>query len=287
MTFVPAVATSPDAAPRLLRAVDLLSNAELPTPGLRVWSDDWGLWCHLRHLRAAPQGNREQQLRALLEQAERELVLHGLGFEHVVRTWFCLDEILEWYGAFNRVRTEFFRERGLLTGAIPASTAVGGSNAAGSAVAASLLAVRPHDERLRVTPLPSPRQCEATRYASSFSRALQVSWPGARRVWISGTAAIDARGDSLHPGDGVAQIEATLDVVRDLLGSAHLSFQDVLEARAYFRRVADARHLGLVRRRLGAGRLQAARAEICRDELLFELELTAGTGPSVMPGWLP
>ena len=35
----------------------------------------------------------------------------GMSFGNVMRTWFYLDRILEWYHEFNHVRTAFFRER--------------------------------------------------------------------------------------------------------------------------------------------------------------------------------
>jgi len=249
--------------------------------------DHHATWCHLPNITAPRHETRESQLLEVLQRVESELALAGLAFEDVVRTWFAVDGILEWYDSFNRVRNGFFRARSLLDGAVPASTAVGGRNATGSAVTASVLAVRPHDTTCTRRPLRSPRQCEATAYASAFSRAFAVEWPGSLRVYVSGTAAIDVNGNSMHRGDARAQVQTTLDVVEDLLRGQDLAFAHTLEAKAYFRRREDARWITILRSRGLVGDVQCAQAEVCRDELLFELELTAGWGPGPpLPGLL-
>ena len=263
----------------LREAAELLTDGAHPNPCRRELVEPHATWCYLPHIAATPGQAPDSQLLEVLHHMESELALAGLAFTDVIRTWFAVDRILDWYDSFNRVRNDFFRDRGLLGGPIPASTAVGGQSATGSAVSASAIAVRPHDASLTRRPLQSPRQCEATHYASAFSRAFAVDWPGSYRVYVSGTAAIDEHGRSMHRGDTRAQVQTTLDVIEDLLRSVDLTFAHALDAKAYFRRRQDAPLIDLVHQRGVAVPVSCARAEICRDELLFELELTAGWGP--------
>ena len=131
---------------------------------------------------------------------EAALRLAGMDFSHVVRTWLFLDEILAWYRELNQARDAFFTSRGVYDGLVPASTGIGARNPAGTAVVAELLAVQPKSSRVRIRSVPSPLQCPALQYHSSFSRAVEVAQPDHRRLFISGTASIGPDGRSAHAG---------------------------------------------------------------------------------------
>lgn len=111
-----------------------------------VYSDGLAEYCHLAGV-IAPDltADRSRQTRAVLERFERVLALVGMTFGDVVRTWFYNDHILDWYDEFNAVRTQFFKERGVLNGLVPASTGIGGGNLDGAALVGEALAVRPLD----------------------------------------------------------------------------------------------------------------------------------------------
>lgn len=272
---------------RVAEAAEILFAAAPATRGSRVWEEAHGRWCLLPLVLGSPDLGREAQLDEVLCRAEGWLDEAGMSFADVVRTWFVVDGLLDWYADFNRVRTRFFTERGVFTHLVPASTAIGGALRGGSAVAARVLAVRPRRPSLRARRVASPLQGEALDYASAFSRAVELSWPGARRLYVSGTASIDGEGRSLHAGRVDAQITTTLDVVEALLARAGMGWSAVLEATAYLRDASHVGHLHQLRSRGLRAPLAVARAEICRDELRFELELSAGEGPSPMPGGLP
>jgi enamine deaminase RidA (YjgF/YER057c/UK114 family) len=278
----------------------LSSPSELTTPLCEngkvlghFWDDDFGRWCEL--VRLTDEGHassRGEQVSVLFRDICRLLAHAELGFEHVVRTWFFLDHILDWYGEFNQVRTRFLAERSLL-GRAPASTAVGQSQLPGIAAVASVLAVRPHEQRLVVAFPPSPLQSSALDYGSSFSRAASISWPKGKRLFISGTASIAPDGQSTHLGDFSGQVESTMDVVAALLLEQGLGFEQVVNATAYIRPPAleavgcpSTLELSAEQRsrfacakesweRRGGGHLFHEPAQVCRDELLFELELEA------------
>ncbi len=222
----------------------------------------------------APPG---MQAREAFERAEATLRLAGMGFEHVYRTWLFVEDILGWYGDLNRVRTAFYSERGVFRGVVPASTGVGASNPVGAALTMDALAVSPLDGRIQIRPVESPLQCSAQNYGSSFSRALEIVEPGLRRLVVSGTASIGRDGSTLCVGDVAAQTDWTLDVVEAILRSRAMDWSDVTRAVAYFRNPSDWCVLPDRWVRRGAPDLPVitAASVICRDDLLFEIELDA------------
>lgn len=243
-----------------------------------VWSDGGVRFCRLGDLRPAKaRGTPREQARATLELMEGVLAEAGLSFADVVRTWFYNQDILGWYGEFNAARDAFFAERGLFGKLVPASTGIGGLNPHGTALVAGLLAVRAKGSAGKATALPSPLQCPAPAYGSSFSRAVELALPGQRRILVSGTASIDPAGATAHPGNPEAQVELTLRVVQAILRERGAGFGDVVRGIAYLRRAEDAAAWARQRDLQGLADLPVVvtRNEICRDDLLFELEVDA------------
>jgi enamine deaminase RidA (YjgF/YER057c/UK114 family) len=233
--------------------------------------------------------SRPEQAHEVLETMEAGLAAAGMDFTHVVRTWFYLDDILSWYGPFNDVRTGFFAERRVLDGVVPASTGIGMVGRAcwplagrmptppSAALFADLLAMRPKRAEVRICSVASPLQCCAREYGSSFSRAVEVSLSGVRRLYVSGTASIDAAGQTVHAGDARRQVAKTMEAVQAILGSRGMGWSDVVSGVAYFKRSQDAPVLAAYLRERGLPALPLALAcgEVCRDELVFELEVEA------------
>jgi enamine deaminase RidA (YjgF/YER057c/UK114 family) len=202
----------------------------------------------------------------------------GMGMNNLARTWFFLDRILSWYGDFNGVRNDFFSRTELRAAGVPASTGVGGRNPAAASLASAAWAVRASDPASHpLVIVPSPLQCPAPAYGSAFSRALEIQSPGFRQLLVSGTASIEPGGRTAHPGDVQAQIGLTMEVVDAILASRGMSFSDVTRATAYYRSASDApRFAGwLDRHDLRRMPVVHACCDICRDDLLFEIELDA------------
>ncbi len=223
----------------------------------------------------------DEASRALLL-AEEILGDRGWSFADVSRTWFYLDDILDWYDGFNRARTGVFEGLGLLdhspTSVIPASTGIGGRNARGHRCTLDLLATRPLAGReLSVERLRNPLQNEAPEYGSAFSRGLNVATDRCRYLLVSGTASIDESGDTVHPGDFDCQARRTLDNIESLLASGGAVFDDICQASAFVKRPQD---VGRLRRILKLRGLQnlplvVTIEDVCRDDLLVELDATA------------
>lgn len=220
---------------------------------------------------------REEQARWVFEALESALPLAGMNFSHVVRTWLYLDNILAWYDGFNKVRRAFFSARKVYDGLVPASTGIGSSNSAGTAIVADALAILPKDPRVRLQALPSPLQCPALEYGSAFSRAAEVTMPDHRRLFVSGTASIDPQGRTAHVGNAEAQTRLTMEVVEAILKSRKMDWSDVNRAIAYFSRAADAPVFDRYCAARGLPRFPVVltKGDICREDLLFEIEVDA------------
>lgn len=244
----------------------------------RIFDDGPTRHCLLGDIRPTdPFAPCELQAQQVFENLEAALSRAGLSLTHVARTWLFLDDILAWYGPFNEVRREFFERRQLFDHTVPASTGVGVKNPTGAALVAGAWAVAPTNGSLRVAEVGSPLQCPAPAYGSCFSRAVEIVTPGWRRMFISGTASIAPNGESVCAGDLDGQIDLTLQVVRAILVSRGLDYADVTRATAYLRNPADAPLFRKWCGKLGLENwpLVVTQAVVCRDELLFEIELDA------------
>lgn len=218
------------------------------------------------------------QAAQLFQRMEDALAQVDMTFaDHVARTWFYLDDILDWYGDFNQARDQFFRARGVFDKRVPASTGIGGANRAGAAIRGDLLAVQPLHPDVVVQPVPSPLQCPALEYGSSFARAMEILTPDLQRLTVSGTASIAPEGHTLHVGDVDAQIDLSMRVVHAILEARGLSWEHSVRAVGYTKNRADFDRYRAWADRNGLAELPVAlvQNDVCRDDLLFELELDA------------
>jgi len=220
---------------------------------------------------------REKQLTAVLEMLNWILITNDFHFTDTVRTWFYLDHLLDWYTEFNEIRTAFFKERGVFEKMVPASTGIGAANPWGAALTCDLLAIQPKTSAVEIESISSPLQDSALKYASSFSRAVEIRLPSHHSLLISGTASIDACGRSQYEGDPQRQIERTLEVVTALLESRRMTWGNVNRGIAYFTDMADrAKFTSLCQAQgIPAFPLAMSHADVCRHDLLFELEVDA------------
>ncbi len=156
----------------------------------------------------------------------------------------------------------------------PAACALG-TPAAAAITLACLAANRPG------LPLENPRQVSAYRYpdrygpqSPSFSRAMLTPPDRGRRLLlVSGTASIVGH-ESRHLGDVGAQCDEALANLHALFAASRTAganpTEPALSFRAYLRRPAD---LALVQARFAhEPNALFLQAEICRDELLVEIE---------------
>ncbi len=229
-------------------------------------------------LPADPTASPTKQTASVFEEIEAALNEVGMDFSNIARNWLYMDRILEWYDPFNRARDEFFRSRKVYDSMVPASTGIGSANLFGTAIAASTIAVKPkRPGSITVQSVDSPLQCTAQAYGSSFSRAVEIGAAGYRSLLISGTASIAPGGATAHIGDETKQLELTLDVVEAILQSRGMGWGEATRGVMYLKKPEFFKAWQQVREKRGIAEapISAIVADICRDDLLVELELDA------------
>lgn len=228
-------------------------------------------------------GQDVEQARAMFEKTESALRQSGGDMRSVVRTWIWLDDILCWYKDFNKVRTQFFNERGLIKEIgkhhLPASTGIGAVPAGGEKCALDLFAVVGDQDSTKFY-LKGGEQSSAFDYGSAFSRASRTTTPAGEAVFVSGTAAVDQNGATEHVDDIINQIKSTINHLRAILKDAGCRDQEIVQMIAYcktvkvekvFRKMCDDLKWPII----------TAICDICRDNLLFELEAIAYPGARI------
>jgi chorismate lyase / 3-hydroxybenzoate synthase len=240
-------------------------------------------------------GNSAEALLQATRTAYQEVftVLEETQHRHLIRVWNYLPEINgdaegdERYRHFNSARQTAFRESGRsVVGTVPAACALG--SPAGSPISIYFLASR-HPPKM----IENPRQISAYHYppkfgvhSPMFSRACVLSESGGTNFFVSGTASIVGY-ETIHHGDVTAQtretltnIEALLDEANRVMGSAHYSM-DALKFKVYVRRASD---LAAIERALSSSLSESTsivylRADVCREDLLVEIEATGESRP--------
>ena len=228
------------------------------------------------------------QARRMIQRAAHLLAAQGASYRDVVRTWFYLSNILAWYPEFNQARSAVYRELGLMPinggsfQRLPASTGIRGEVFPGATGTLDLLAVvGPPESRPLIRQLSNQAQPEAITYGSAFSRGALIREPEGSLIQVSGTAAIDEQGRSLHPGDVRAQIDCTFDKIAVLIEPEGATLADIAAACVFVKRPEDA----LVYQEQAAARglenLPAVImvADVCREELLFEIDAEVAFDP--------
>ena len=243
-----------------------------------TYEDDYARYCRLRGV--IPQdlkASRIDQTRSAFETMDAALKLNGFKFTDTVRTWIYLDQLLEWYDDFNAVRTQYFNETGIFNHMVPASTGIGAANQYGSAIMMDVLAVKPKSDSLRIQEVTTPLQNPALNYKSSFSRAVEMAYPTHKTLLISGTASIDPSGATVHVDDPEKQIRLTMDVIKAILESRGMGWDDLFRGIAYFKSMSYLPIYERVASELGITRfpLAISHADVCRHDLLFEIEVDA------------
>lgn len=214
---------------------------------------------------------RPEQARQMLERARLLLESMGGRYAEVARTWIYLADILDWYADFNRVRNQAYLDLGPR---FPASTGIAGRAPAGAACVMDLHAVLSGPP---ATFLGNARQMDAVRYGSAFSRAALWDEGSCRHLLVSGTASIDEQGATFAPGDFVAQAHRTIENVESLLCRSEMRWDDVAAATVFLKHPQDLDAYRAVAASHGIPDLPSVVvvADICRPDLLFEMEVTA------------
>ncbi|HUO83934.1 MAG TPA: hypothetical protein VM534_02370, partial [Thermoanaerobaculia bacterium] len=204
------------------------------------------------------------------------------GYPSLLRIWNHVSSInieaegRERYRRFCIGRYDAFARRGFaLRGDLPAASAVGMGS--GALRIYFLASKRPGVQ------MENPRQVAAWDYpprygprSPSFSRATIREWEDERQIYLSGTASIVGH-ESRHPGDAAAQFEETRRNIEAILRRVAPEWparDGQTLVKLYVRREEDAPLLAdRVRGAFGDASLLILQADICREELLLEIEM--------------
>ena len=241
-------------------------------------------------------GAGKTPLQQATESAYRQVfaLLDTLHYPYLFRFWNYIADInthsfgLERYRQFNLGRQDAFLAHGRdVVGNVPAACALGfnqGASAPGPLTIAFLAG--------RVAPLniENPRQISAYQYpqqygprSPTFSRASLVRLGQNEVLFVSGTASIVGHA-TLHPSDVVAQTRETMANIAAVLDEANRlarqpSFDLAsLHYKVYVRHPADLARIRSELERIVGATLNAVylQADVCRQDLLLEIEATVG-----------
>jgi len=121
-------------------------------------------------------------------------------------------------------------------------------------------------------------------YDRAFSRGIKIDLGICSLLFISGTASIGENGETLYPGDFLAQTKRTFDNLTTLLQSEDVGWQDVVQTRCYLKDMRNYEKFNVFRTRFyKKQKLQlfpasvCIEANLCRPKLLIEIEAIAIT----------
>jgi chorismate lyase / 3-hydroxybenzoate synthase len=219
----------------------------------------------------------------------RLLAFHrAKGYPALLRIWNFFDRLLEpaqdraldRYQAFCAGRQQALETMRVEASALPAATAIG---TATPGFLVYLVATREPGIQIE-----NPRQVSAYHYppdygpkSPTFSRATLKHWASGPQLYISGTASIVGHA-SLHRGDVEAQADEVINNLEALIHSTReghgldtlKSPADLSLLKVYMRHARDLERVReRIRTRIGAHpAMLFLRGDICRDELLVEIE---------------
>lgn len=243
----------------------------------RIFRNDQGEFLTLSVIPQSEDGPAPIQAKNMLKNGES--ILHHIqsNLFSVPRTWMWLDDVLSWYDDFNLVRNDFFRERGLIgngsANKMPASTGIGIGPYFGGRCAMDLIAVIQPANSLEYLDA-GGNQDSAFKYGSAFSRATKAPSPAGSNVFISGTASIGPDGETTHIDNAPRQIEDTIKNVRAVLRELECCDDDVVQAIVYCKTKDIEKYFYDTWGDLNWPYITAV-TDVCRDNLLFEIEATA------------
>ncbi|MEZ5663457.1 MAG: hypothetical protein R3E94_07985 [Burkholderiaceae bacterium] len=234
---------------------------------------------------AVPDGHSRLERASAQIYRQMFTLLDQQGLPHLWRIWNYLPDIhgqemgLERYRQFNVGRAEGFASAARsVVGRVPAACALGVRQ--GPLTVAFLAGASP------AVPLENPRQLSAFRYpqrygpqSPTFARAALAYPDGQEWLLVSGTASIVGH-ETRHAGDVRAQCHETMENLQAVVDQANGCRRSVrpfdldgMGLRVYLRHARDLDVVReVVRERCPGAALGCVQADVCREDLLVEIE---------------
>lgn len=235
-----------------------------------------------------------------LRRVEAVLREKQMPVSSIVRQWNYIEDIVgispeghQHYQVFNDARTRFYHTAEWTDG-YPAATGIG---TRGGGVRIDIDAMVVREGAIRIYPLDNPLQVPAHAYSPKvllgegnkttpkFERAKAVVYPRGMMIYVSGTAAIRGE-ESLAEMNVEKQAVATLENITYLISHRNLTDagidvtrEPVLQyLRVYLKRKEDEVPVRRLLEKACPGLpVACVVADVCRDELLIEIEGVAET----------
>lgn len=214
-----------------------------------------------------------------------------LGFPQIYRVWNYIGKIndsndagLERYRDFCRGRADAFSDLAWAPHALPSGTGIGFAE---GGITVFLLARRTSDAANVENPLQMPAYEYPDTYgprSPSFARATSVTAVGAPSLYISGTASI--RGHRTIGNTLEEQIQVTMENIDALLASSDGDPVRFETLKIYVRHQEDMDTVATAfrdRYKVTAHAAPVLRADICRSDLLLEVEGVASRNDGPRP----
>lgn len=224
----------------------------------------------------------DEQSGELFRHIDVLLKKEGFPINSIVRQWNYIEQITasdgdnQHYQSFNNARAVFYKKTDWPLG-YPAATGIG-ANLGG--VLIDFDAVLLHNPQDKINPIDNKLQIAAHAYSAQvlkkasdaketpkFERAKSLTIGGNKKVYVSGTAAI--RGEESLKNVGIEkQLKITMENIAELTGSAKL-----VMLRVYLKHKEDfSISEALLREMYPDLPISYMWADVCRDELLIEIE---------------
>ena len=235
-------------------------------------------------------------------QMRAEVEANGFLFPQVFRTWLYQGHIVleegetQRYKELNRARSDFFYgtrflekyqpKDAPLRAIYPASTGIGADDVD---IATGCQAIKTDRDDALVVPLENPNQTSAFDYSEfyspqspKFARACAVKFNERCSVYVSGTASIVDQ-KTVFIDDPEGQTNQTLDNIAALISGDNLAkhgvsgfdaaLEDLAVARVYVKKPEQVEFVrNVCEKRLASVPVVCVYADVCRDDLLVEIE---------------
>ena len=206
----------------------------------------------------------------------------GFPLNSIIRQWNYIERITAFdgqdqhYQAFNNARSDFYSKTEWTNG-YPAATGIG-ANLGGILIDVDAVVFTTPDAF--ATPIDNKLQVAAHAYSEQvlevarqkkttpkFERAKSMSFQDRKLIYISGTAAI--RGEESLKGVGLErQLRITMENIAELIADAKL-----VKLRVYLKNKSDYEEAERLMNTYGLNiPISYMWADVCRDELLIEIE---------------
>lgn len=207
--------------------------------------------------------------------------------DEVLRTWIFVRDIDNNYKGMADARRRLFRAHGLTEEThFIASTGIEGAGSDPDSLILMDTYAAAGIEPEQICFLKAAEMLSPTSlYGVTFERGVSIDYGDRRHVFVSGTASIDKKGETLFVGQIERQIERSFDNVEALLKEGGVTVGDIAQMIVYLRNDEDCEFCrSYINERYPRLPYIMVRGAVCRQEWLVEAECLAIV-PQSDPRW--